>query len=274
MSWRYRCAIRQPDPRPRCRSSTGPYRALIGTIFIFILSPIGRRYAGRRGPDRPSETDGRLEARSSCYRRFFYGVSGDGHIRLLATFTKPGHGYDPRSISSSSSAHLSLISSASRQSMRGVSLARLGVSGGLCTDFTQASICDWRTPGHHLTVLGMSTSAARTCRGRPRSSNHTHRKVEHTMDNAIQLIRLSIRSRSRNGRFIGCGSGPGDRRGRAGPLQGSDLPGTSPIRRHRVRRPSCRVAMIEDDGDLTLSFHCVWGSRQSVRGSKSRPDCR
>jgi F-type H+-transporting ATPase subunit a len=157
----------------------GPYRALIGTIFIFILVANWSSLApGVEAPTAHLETDAAFGAIVFC-ATIFYGVRALGLSGYLATFTKPTWVMIPINIAEQFTRTFSLIVRLFGNVMSGVFIGAIVLSlAGLFVPipFMALDLLTGAIQAYIFTVLAMVYIGAALAEGRQESTTSPNEK--------------------------------------------------------------------------------------------------
>ena len=157
----------------------GPYRALIGTIFIFILvANWSSLIPGVEAPTAHLETDAAFGA-IVFFSTIFYGVRALGLSGYLATFTRPTWVMIPLNIVEQVTRTFSLIVRLFGNVMSGVFIGAIVLSlAGLFVPipFMALDVLTGAIQAYIFTVLAMVYIGAALAEGRQESSATTSRK--------------------------------------------------------------------------------------------------
>jgi F-type H+-transporting ATPase subunit a len=157
----------------------GPYRALIGTIFIFILiANWSSLIPGIEAPTAHLETDVAFGA-IVFFSTIFYGVRALGLSGYLATFTKPTWVMIPLNIAEQFTRTFSLIIRLFGNVMSGVFIGAIVLSlAGLFVPipFMALDVLTGAIQAYIFTVLAMVYIGAALAEGRQESPPNTIRK--------------------------------------------------------------------------------------------------
>jgi F-type H+-transporting ATPase subunit a len=157
----------------------GPYRALIGTIFIFILTANWSSLVpGVEAPTAHLETDAAFGAIVFC-ATIFYGVRALGLSGYLATFTKPTWVMIPLNIVEQITRTFSLVVRLFGNVMSGVFIGAIVLSlAGLFVPipFMALDLLTGAIQAYIFTVLAMVYIGAALAEGRQESPTTANRK--------------------------------------------------------------------------------------------------
>ena len=157
----------------------GPYRALIGTIFIFILiANLSSLLPGVEAPTAHLETDAAFGA-IVFFSTIFYGVRALGLSGYLATFTKPTWVMIPLNIVEQITRTFSLIVRLFGNVMSGVFIGAIVLSlAGLFVPipFMALDLLTGAIQAYIFTVLAMVYIGAALAEGRQESPTTPNRK--------------------------------------------------------------------------------------------------
>ena len=157
----------------------GPYRALIGTIFIFILvANWSSLIPGVEAPTARLETDAAWGALVFC-ATIFYGVRALGLRGYLATFTRPTWVMIPLNIVEQVTRTFSLIVRLFGNVMSGVFIGAIVLSlAGLFVPipFMALDVLTGAIQAYIFMVLAMVYIGAALAEGRKESASVLHRK--------------------------------------------------------------------------------------------------
>ena len=157
----------------------GPYRALIGTIFIFILvANWSSLVPGVEAPTAHLETDAAFGA-IVFFSTIFYGVRALGLSGYLATFTKPTWVMVPLNIVEQFTRTFSLIVRLFGNVMSGVFIGAIVLSlAGLFVPipFMALDLLTGAIQAYIFTVLAMVYIGAALAEGRQESPTTANRK--------------------------------------------------------------------------------------------------
>ena len=155
----------------------GPYRALIGTIFIFILvANWSSILPGVEAPTAHLETDAAFGVIVFC-ATIFYGVRTRGLSGYLATFAEPSWVMIPLNVVEQFTRIFSLIVRLFGNVMSGVFIAAIVLSlAGLFVPipFMALDLLTGAIQAYIFTVLAMVFVGAAVGEGRQESSNNPH----------------------------------------------------------------------------------------------------
>jgi F-type H+-transporting ATPase subunit a len=168
----------------------GPYRALIGTIFVFILvANWSSLIPGVEPPTAHLETDAAFAAIVFC-ATIFYGIRTRGLFGYLRTFAEPTWIMIPLNIVEQITRSFSLIVRLFGNMMSGVFIGAIVLSlAGLLVPIPFMAL-DVLTGGLHLHRACNGLHRRSSCRRTARISHQPQRKVSNTMEHAVQLISI------------------------------------------------------------------------------------
>jgi F-type H+-transporting ATPase subunit a len=157
----------------------GPYRALIGTLFIFILiANWSSLIPGVEPPTAHVETDGAFGAIVFC-STIFFGIRALGLVGYLATFTRPTWIMIPLNIVEQITRTFSLIVRLFGNVMSGVFIGAIVLSlAGLfvSSPFMALDLLTGAIQAYIFTVLAMVYIGAALAEGRQESPTTPERK--------------------------------------------------------------------------------------------------